>query len=196
MPNAQSSRRTSLRYSEGVFIMSKEVFKDVIGYEGFYQVSSNGRVKSVQRIIVRKNGALLPVKERILKQAIGKRGYELVVLQKNGNTRTKKIHQLVAESFLNHTPCGFKLVVDHIDNNPLNNNVSNLQIISHRDNVVKGTKRGRSNYVGVRLHNATGKWASEIMLNGVNKWIGCFNTELEASEAYNKTLKNYNDGIK
>ncbi len=175
--------------------MSKEIWKDIKGYEGYYKVSNFGLVKSIERVIVRKNGALLPVRERILKQAIGKRGYELVVLQKNGSSSTKKIHQLVATAFLNHTPCGFKLVVDHIDNNPLNNNVSNLQIISHRENVVKGTKRGLSNYVGVRLHKASGKWASEIMLNGKAKYIGLFLTEKEAAQADSNTLNRHNNGI-
>ncbi len=175
--------------------MNKEIWKDVIGYEGYYQVSNCGLVKSMERVIVRKNGALLPIKEKILKQAVGKRGYELVVLQKNGSGKTKKIHQLVAESFLNHTPCGLKLVVDHIDEDKLNNNSWNLQIISHRDNIIKSTKRGFSNYVGVRFHKASKKWVSEIMLDGKPKYIGIFLTEKEAAQAYSNTLNKHNNGI-
>ena len=94
-----------------------EIWKNVKGFED-YEVSELGNVKSL------KLG-----KERILKNSIDKKGYYKVNLSNKGKTKTFKVHKLVAMAFLNHKPCGYKIVVDHIDNNPLNNNVENLQLI-------------------------------------------------------------------
>jgi len=118
-----------------------EIFKDIPGYEGIYQVSDLGRVKSLKFN-----------KEKILKPGVNNHGYYTVVLCK-GKRKTINVHQLVAMAFLNHEPCGYNgLIVDHKDNNPLNNRLSNLQLISQRENTSKD-KKGSSKYTGVSWNN-------------------------------------------
>ena len=155
-----------------------EIYKDVKGYEGLYQVSNYGNVKS----FVRSDG-------RILKPGLGGVGYLLVVLYKNEKGKSKNVHQLVAESFLNHTPCGMKLVVNHIDFDKTNNHVSNLEIVTNRENTNKKHIKSSSKYIGVGWDKSRQKWVSRIRINGKLKQLGRFSTEIEASEAYQNKRK-------
>ena len=153
-----------------------EIFKDIPGYEGIYQVSDLGRVKSL-----RFN------KEKILKPTVGSHGYYTVGLCK-GKRKTISVHQLVAMTFLNHKPDGTtKVVVDHIDNNPLNNRLYNLQLVTNRENTSKN-RNGTSKYTGVCWSKRDNKWRSEIRINGKKKHLGRFNCELAAAAAYQKEL--------
>ena len=106
--------------------MENELFKDVPGYEGFYQVSNLGNIKSLSRVVTTKVG-FKTNKERILKPSKLPNGYLCVVLCKFGNRKQYYIHQLSAMAFLKHMPCKFTLVVDHKDNNKLNNYYKNLR---------------------------------------------------------------------
>jgi ribosomal protein L15E len=70
-------------------------------------------------------------------------------------------------AFLNHTPCGYKIVVDHIDNNiKTDNRLENLQLITQRENVSKDIKNTSSKYIGVCWHKKAKKWRSSIQING------------------------------
>jgi len=157
--------------------MKTEIWKYVKDYEGVYQVSNLGRVKSL------KFG-----KERILKMVINNAGYILVALHKDGNQKSKNVHQLVAIAFLGHIPCGNNLVVDHINTIKTDNHLDNLQIITHRENCSKD-KKGSSKYTGVSWYKRCNKWQAIININGQNKPLGYFKTELEASEAYQQKLE-------
>lgn len=103
-----------------------EFWKDIPGYEGVYQVSSFGKIRSL-----RFN------KIKIMSQKIRKDGYYEVSIYKNKNGKSFKTHQLVAMAFLGHKRCGFKKVVDHIDGDKSNNTVENLQVVSNRINTSK-----------------------------------------------------------
>ena len=162
--------------------MEKEIWKDIPGYEGLYQVSSEGRVKSLKRKGVGQ--------DRILKPSDNGRGYYQSCLVKDKKIKTIQVHQLVAMAFLGHTICGMKVVVDHIDNNKSNNNLNNLQLISCRENLSKDKKGGSSKYVGVTWHKPRNKWRSMIRINGKNKHLGLFTNELDARDAYQEALKN------
>lgn len=163
-------------------MQEKEVWKDVKNYEGLYQVSNLGRVKSL-----RFN------KEKIMSGRPDGSGYLLVPLRKDSKTLTKKIHKLVAMAFLGHIPNGHKLVIDHIDNNRLNNNLNNLQELSNRDNCVKNTSRGLSKYVGVSWMVKNRKWVSKIYINGKQIYLGSFIKEIDAHKAYQNKIKQLND---
>lgn len=164
--------------------MKEEIWRDVVGYKGCYQVSDLGNIRSLDRIDY--TGRRL--KGRILKPAIAC-GYLVVNLSLNGKVKTLKVHQLVAITFLNHKPCGHKLVIDHIDNNKLNNSLENLQIITQRENSSKDRVGGSSIYTGVSFHPDGNKYVARCFHNSVDVYLGRFNTELEASEAYNNYLK-------
>ena len=94
-----------------------EIWKDVPGYEGMYQCSTSGRVKSLSRF--KKNHSKKQyIPERIL--ALNKSDdYYVITLSNNLVKKTFRVHQLVAITFLNHKPNGHKTEIDHIDNNKL-----------------------------------------------------------------------------
>lgn len=161
-----------------------EIFKDIPGYEGSYQVSNLGRVKSLKLN-----------REKILKPNINGGGYLYVILCNKGKFKTIRVHQLVAMAFLNHTPDGtHKIVVDHRNNDKQDNRLSNLQLISARKNSSKDKKGGTSKYTGVCWHKRDNKWLSSIEINGKNKHLGCFSSEEEASMYYQDALKSIEEG--
>lgn len=161
----------------------EEIWKDVDGHEGHYEVSDQGNVKS-------KRG----LEERILKPWKDTGGYFAVGICKDCKKKNKKIHKLVAIAFLNHKPEGQAICVDHINNIKTDNRLINLQLISHRENLSKDKKGGTSKYVGVHWYKASSKWIAIISLNGKNKYLGYFTDELDAHNAYQKALKEINDG--
>lgn len=101
------------------------MWKDIKGYEGFYQVSDTGEVKSLERTRVGKNGSSVIVPECIRKQKTDKDGYKEVALCKDGKMKYCRVHRLVAEAFLDN-PNGYP-IINHKDENPANNNVNNLE---------------------------------------------------------------------
>jgi hypothetical protein len=157
-----------------------ESWKDVKGYENIYKVSNFGNVKSLIK------------KEKILKPYLTgkkKRQYKTFRLYKNKKHKQFKASQLVAMSFLNHKPNGYESVVDHIDNNPFNDNLINLQIISARDNIIKNMDRGVSEFLGVTFNKNAGKYRAYYKYNNRQVHLGYFISEIEASKAYKNFIK-------
>ena len=152
--------------------MQKEIFKDVPDYDGFYQVSNLGRVKTLRL-----------GKERILKGYIND-GYRHIHLSINGNQKAIKVSVLIAITFLNHIPCGNTIVVDHINNNRSDDRLINLQLITHRNNSTKNIVRGSSKHIGVCWDKYANKWKAQIYFNKKRKHLGLYNTEIEAHYAY------------
>jgi hypothetical protein len=168
-----------------------EIWKDIPGYEGIYKVSSLGRVKSLKRKVAHYNGGgIRNIKEKILEGSYTNYGYLQVTLRKNNAAKNPQIQILVAMAFLGHTPCGLEKVVDHIDNNKINNRVENLQIIPQRLNASKDRKGGSSKYVGVYWNKRQKKWRASIFFNGKSIHLGYFDDEKLASKAYQEKLKN------
>ena len=168
--------------------MNKEIWKAVKGYEGLYEVSNLGRVKSLDRIVKKSDGRKLTVNERILKPMINITGYFYNKLSNRGVIKTKRIHQLVAESFLNHIPCGLKLVVNHINFDRTDNRVENLEIVTARENSNLKHLTSTSQYTGVSWNKANKKWIAIIFVNGKNKYLGLFTDEYKAHLAYESAL--------
>ena len=112
-----------------------EIFKDIPNYKGTYQVSNLGRVKSLEKRVKYRYGYRTRP-ERILAQPIHSSGYLVVCLCIKNRRSVVRVHQLVAIAFLNHTP-GRLIVVDHIDNDKLNNRLDNLQVITQKENMNK-----------------------------------------------------------
>ena len=120
--------------------MEIEVWKNIDGYEGLYQISNYGRVKSCDRYVYsKKNGGFyFHIKEKIMKLNTTHDGYLFISLSKNGIKTPRRISRLVAEAFIpnpNNLP-----QVNHIDEDKSNNNVSNLEWCSNSYNVNYGSR--------------------------------------------------------
>jgi hypothetical protein len=171
----------------------QEIWKDIPNYEGLYQVSTFGNVKSLEKYVKGKIENRLQKENILSKRLVGHIGnqYYAVTLCNNTDRKQIKVSVLVAMAFLNHNPNGYVgFIVDHIDNNPLNDNVNNLQVITKRENSSKD-KKGISKYTGVTFNKKLNKWRSQIWINGKNKTLGSFDDELEAHRAYQKELQQY-----
>jgi len=159
----------------------EEIWKDVPGHEGLYRISNLGRVKSL-----RYKGYSVA---RILRISVDPHGYQMICLTKDKEKRTKKIHKLVAIAFLGHEPCGHKLVVNHKDLNKLNNNLSNLELVSSRINGNKKHLPHSIEYTGVSWNKKDRNYECKIMVKGVSVYLGRFKNEIDAHYAYENKLK-------
>ena len=117
--------------TDGLFTGLIEVWKDIKDFEGQYQVSSFGRVKSLARMRLSRGGSLSPLRERIMSQKVSKCGYKVIGLCKDGAKSHPSVHRLVAEAFCKNTEN--KSTVNHIDGIKSNNNVSNLEWSTHTE---------------------------------------------------------------
>lgn len=118
-----------------------EKWKDIAGYEGYYQVSNIGRVRSLDRVVVKSNGVKLTLKGQILSAKSDYHGYLRVNLSKSGKVKLKKVHRLVAEAFL---PNPDNLPeINHKNEIKTDNRVDNLEWCSHLYNTNYGTRNHR-----------------------------------------------------
>jgi hypothetical protein len=113
----------------------KEIFKDIEGYEGLYQVSNLGNVKALG------NGGSNNSKEKILKLTKDKDGYLNITLHKQGKVKTYKIHRLVAMAFIEN-PNNLEQI-NHRDEDKANNHVTNLEWCTPKQNINYGTHNQR-----------------------------------------------------
>lgn len=120
-----------------------EEWKDIEGYEGLYQVSNEGRVKSLHREIIYKDGRKKTLSEKILHNLLSDLGYYHVMLSKNGIPKRYKVHRLVAKAFIPN-PDNLP-IINHRDESPKNNVVENLEWCTQGYNIHYGTmiERGR-----------------------------------------------------
>lgn len=126
---------------EVIWMNYTEIWKDVEGFEGFYQISNLGRIKSLDRM-VRHSGCLKRIQYgKILKVKHDGGGYQFVILHKNNQKKPFKIHRLVALAFINNA--SNKSEVNHLDENKDNNIFRNLNWVTRLENENWGTKRIR-----------------------------------------------------
>lgn len=117
-----------------------EEWKSIVGYEGFYEVSNTGIVRSVERDVIYKDGRIRRVKSRVMSQSLNSDGYMTVHLSRDGNSKRHPVHKLVAIAFVDGYVKG--LEVDHIDADRTNNISSNLQWVTHEENIRRTIMRG------------------------------------------------------
>lgn len=120
----------------------KETRKDIKGYEGHYQVSNMGNVRSMTKKVNTKGGKKAIKHGKILKQTRKSKGYLAVNLSKNGKSRSYEVQRLVAPAFIqnpNNYPC-----VNHIDENKENNTVANLEWCTYKYNNIYGDRNRKS----------------------------------------------------
>ena len=126
---------------------NKEIWKPVKGYENYYEVSNMGNVRSLDRIIIKKNGVLYKRKGKMLKPQQNQTNKFLqVMLFLHCSIKLHYVHRLVANAFIDN-PNNFKTVT-HLDGNPTNNKASNLNFIEKREyKKVAETDNNRYKYV-------------------------------------------------
>ncbi len=159
-----------------------EIWKELPGYNGDYHISNLGRVKSFKKIPTK---ILIPNHDG--------RGYYYVRLVRDGKSSDPKIHQLVAVAFLDHKPDGHSIVIDHINDDSLDNRACNLQLVSSRYNGHKRSINTTSKYPGVSWSKTMNKWAACIHVNREPNRLGYFEKEEDAAAAYQKALAELNE---
>lgn len=169
--------------------MRNEVWKQIPSYEGYYEVSDMGNVRSIDReVVVRRSSGSYYLRKsgRLLRSCINSNGYVAVGLCKDSIVKQFRVHQLVAMAFLGHTICGHDRIVDHIDGNRMNNKLSNLRIISQRENCFNRDYKRKvtSKYTGVYFDKTKKRWVAQIRVNGVLRNLGRFREEIDAANAY------------
>lgn len=162
-----------------------ETWKKVKGYEGLYEVSNTGNVKSLPRNTTQGG---------ILKTSITS-GYICCGLWKDGKGKMVKVHRLIADAFIENKKNLPQ--VNHIDGSKINNVVGNLEWVTSRENAthreIKNSKK-KSKCAGVSYSEYKGKkyWKSFSYYKGKVIHIGSFNNEEDASKAYLNFIKENN----
>lgn len=152
---------------------TEEIWKDVVGYEGHYKVSNLGNIMSFKH---KKSG-------KLMKKHYNGRGYLSLDICKDGNVKKWSIHRLVATAFLpniENKPC-----VNHIDGNPSNNNLNNLEWCTYSENELHSFrvlgKKAYSHWTGIKgANNPSSKIIYQFSLDGV--FIRLFESKQLAAE--------------
>ena len=140
----------------------KEIWRPIDGFEGLYEVSNLGRVKSCDRFVNSKGGTRLH-KGKVLKQAKDGGGYLQVNLCKDGKPTAVKVHRLVWEGFNGKIPEGMQ--VNHIDEDKTNNSLDNINLMTPKQNVNWGTgneRRSKSLSKPIIQYSINGKKLAEF----------------------------------
>lgn len=188
---AENLSLESLFYINEKGLVCQEEWRDVPNYEGYYQASNLGRIRSIKRTILTKKG-FRKIKGFIINPYVNKKNryYSFSVSVCNVK-KTINVHSFVYYAFnrLASVKKGY-FVIDHIDNNPLNNKIENLQLVTNRINGSKDRINGTSKYVGVYWRKDRSIWQSQISINKkVIKILTHKNEEL-CLKAYQEALLN------
>lgn len=168
---------------------SEEEWADIKGFEGFYQVSNFGRIRSLDRVIRYSNGATAKHKGVIRRASVCE--YRMAVLSRNNKICALKISRLVALNFVKNP--NDLMVVNHIDGNKLNDHFSNLEWCTYSRNSVHAFEIGLSKKVnktpGVFYESRRGLWAAYIYRGDKNIFVGRVSSEGEAAAARSEKLE-------
>lgn len=165
----------------------EEVWKPIKGYEGLYEISNMGRVKSLAKIV----GNGFHREEKMLQIIVEKTKYCFVNLMRNAKPKKYRIHLLVWDYFGDKPRDGLRLQVDHKDEDKGNNRIDNLQLLSGRKNKSKERLLNKASGLptGVCWHKQNKKYHAQIYIDRTHFNLGFYNTPEEASNAYQEALR-------
>lgn len=168
-----------------------EIWKPIPGFEGYYEVSDHGRIKSLPRRLRGRGTNKRITRIKILRPRVNGSGYLTFMPCINYATKSITIHSVVMLAFIGPRPDGMQ--IDHVDYNKKNNCLSNLRYCTPRQNmesVFKNKLRSKvhSKYMGVCWHKMHKRWISSICINGKLNFLGYFNDEYQAHLAYQNAL--------
>ena len=183
--------------------MNNEIWKPLPIAPDKYEVSTKGNIRSISRFVKSSRGnALKSVKGKMLKQQINYNGYNIIALSLEGKIKTFTVHQLVALTFIPNFLKG--TTINHIDGNPLNNHIDNLEVSNASHNMLHAVALGLKPKTG-----KTSKYHNVCYISNkshVKKWAGClnhagnssygwktFNTEIEAAMYVDALLDSIGD---
>lgn len=168
--------------------MTKETWKPIPGYEGLYEASSLGRVRSLDRVVRGRGGCARRISGKVLTPQLNEKGYWTLVLWKNNKLKTWKISRVVALAFGVITA---DQEVDHEDRDKAHNAVSNLRASTRAGNVRNRAKgaRNTSGYKGVSWAAHAKRWVAQITTDRKLKKLGYFDDPAEAHEAYKQAAR-------
>lgn len=172
----------------------QEIWKDIPGFEGIYQISNLGNVRRMERMV---QGPLSMIKlsQRKVKPCKSSGYYQVMLC--NNTRENYHIHKLLAFTFLNLDIKDKTKVVNHIDGSRDNNKLSNLEIISQRENTshyFTKLENKASKYLGVSYEKnskSIPKWKASLWYNKRLINLGRYHSEEEAHQAYQNALKEY-----
>ncbi len=158
-----------------------EIWKEIPEYEGYYEVSNYGNIRTMNRFIVNSKGIKSYYVSKYRNPSVY--DYRIILLSKNGKVKGFKISRLVALLFVSGRNLE-KNIVNHIDGNKLNDYFKNLEWCTSSQNSIHSFEKGMSikkNKVsGIFYEKRRNKWASYLYRNNKNIFIGRFNTQEEA----------------
>ena len=161
---------------------TKEIWKNVNNYEGCYQVSNLGNVRSLDRTIYKKDGRIAKLKGKSKTLYKGKVGYFVVTLLTNGEQTLNYVHRLVAEHFLDNVDG--KNVINHKDGNKLNNNTNNLEWCTQSENNYHALNTGLSTPFKDGEHNICSKLKESDIVDIRKKYAEKIFNQKELSKLY------------
>lgn len=169
-----------------------EIWKDIPKYEGLYQASNFGRIKSLSRVVLSDGKFRGLKKERILTPRLNT-GYLRVPMQRNVNDKGKQaVHRMIASAFLGES----HLTVDHIDGDKTNNRIENLRYVSHAENVYTSfNSKSKYGCAGIDFSKKKQKFRARISKDGTVIDLGCY-TLLEHAIAVRKDAEKRFDFFK
>ena len=150
--------------------MSKILWRDIPGYEGLYQCSRCGRVRSLDRDVGGPYGSKRRIKGKELKSSINTHGYKNGFLCKDGKYKTYRVHALVALVWIGPRPDGFD--ISHIDENQTHNDASNLRYLSKSEHFRLDQGRAVKRSDGVIFPSLTDAAESKLLVEIVVVWVG------------------------
>lgn len=143
-----------------------EIWKPIPDYEGLYEVSNLGRIKSIPKKVKNSSGSFRFLPEKNKKIYTNRNGYKIVNLSKNNKSKTHTVHRLVAKAFIGDSD----MHIDHINNIKTDNRLENLQYCTARENTIKSCMSSYDDRY-LSFNKVSKQWVFSIHIKGIRKNI-------------------------